>query len=304
MFLPLGDDVEHRTFPLVGIFLIMVNVLVFAYMLRLFNGDFTERKVIAFVEAYGLKPADLARGELLGVISHMFLHADIWHIAGNMVVLWAFVQTLEGALGYLAFAFFYFLWGTLAALAHSAMSWGDEMPMIGASGAIAGMIGAYCVAFGPTTRIKTLIWFIRPYIINIPAGIFVLIWIGMQLLGVASEEAAKVGAEPQGGVAWYAHLGGFLAGALTMSCIGSYTKGRLVESVHGHLHFEDAEEQDAAAQALEDDQEEEISEAPDECPHCGTPLSEESAWAANLLRCPNPECQRMIYLEATEAGTQ
>ena len=304
MFLPLGDDVEHRTFPLVGILLIMVNVLVFAYMLRLFNDDFSERHVIAFVEDYGLKPADLGRGEFVGVISHMFLHADIWHIAGNMMVLWAFVQTLESALGYWALTFFYFLWGTLAALIHSAMHWGDEMPLIGASGAIAGMIGAYCVAFGPMTRIKTLVWIVRPYIINIPAGVFVLIWVAMQLLGVASEEASNMAGESQGGVAWYAHLGGFFVGAVTMTVIGGYTKGRLVESAYGHLHFEDAAEQEAAAAAPVADHEEEFCEAPDECPHCGTLLSDESAWAANLLRCPNPECQRLIYLEAAEAGAE
>lgn len=322
MFLPLGDDVEHRTFPLIGIFLIVANVLVFTYMLRLFNDDFSEKhfsewRVNAFVEEYGLVPADLAEGKIAGLVTHMFLHADIWHILGNMLVLWAFVQTLESALGYFYLLFFYFFWGILGGLVHAAMYWDSDMPLIGASGAIAGMIGAYCVAFGPMTKIKTLVWFFRPFVFHIPASAFVALWLGIQLLGVAGDEAATAMGEEGGGIAFYAHLGGFLAGALTMTCVRNYTKGQLVRSVHGHLHFEDVDEQAAqaaradaadqpdaadAADAATDSEPEEYVAAPDKCPHCGTPLSDENAWAPNLLRCPNPECQRMIYLNTSETG--
>ena len=116
---------------------------------------------------YGLASKDLQNNRYLGVVTHMFVHGGLMHLLGNMIVLWAFVSTLEHTLGAWIFLIFYLLWGTVAGLAQAAMHWGSDVPLVGASGAIAGVIGAYWVAFGARTRIRTLVWIIRPRVVLI-----------------------------------------------------------------------------------------------------------------------------------------
>jgi membrane associated rhomboid family serine protease len=290
--LPLGDDVDHREFPLVAVLLTVANVSVFVYMLRLAFGSTDFEALDEFCLSWGLVPSDLARGSVLGLVTHMFLHGGILHIVGNMLCLWAFSQTLEMSLGTVRLMVLYLVWGIAGGLMHAAVAWGSDVPMIGASGAIAGVMGAYWVAFGPLTKIRTLIFVIwRPFRADIPAGAFMAIWLLTQLFGAAESADDTVG------VAWFAHLGGFLAGALSMVCLKKYAK-TLVETRHGDLEFADSETPCETAHAVDAP---EPQPAPSICPYCGTGLGEQHQLAANLLRCPNPDCERCIYLEETAA---
>jgi len=289
LIIPLGDDVDHRDFPFGGVLLTVANVLVFAYMLRLALASPHGRELEQFVWAWALVPRELARGEYLGLVTHMFLHGGFIHIIGNMVCLWAFVHTLESSLGTVTLLVLYLLWGVAGGLAHAAFDWGSQIPMVGASGAIAGMMGAYWVAFGPMTKIRTLIYILVSTIrVDIPAGVFTGVWILMQLCGAIGAE------EGQGGVAWFAHLGGFAAGAATMLVIGRRATARLVVNRSGELEFEPEPKQQAPAPR---DGYPRFDETPAECPYCHTPLAEENRLAENLMRCPNPTCARCIYLE-------
>ena len=289
--LPLGDDVDHRDFPLTGVLLILMNVMVFLYMHRLAFASAEAEAIQQFVLTWGLVPAELGRGYIVGAVTHMFLHGDFFHILGNMLCLWAFIQTLEGSLGTARLIAFYLLWGVAGGLMHAAANWGSDVPMIGASGAVAGMMGAYWVAFGPLTKIRTMVFVLwRGFRVDIPAGAFMAIWILMQLFGAAAESG-----EGNVGVAWFAHFGGFLAGALTMVFLKNRTKARLVVTEQGDLEFEPSADERAVATPQGYAAEPEA--VPTACPYCDTPLDDENRLAPNLLRCPNPDCARCVYLE-------
>ncbi|MBN2577559.1 MAG: rhomboid family intramembrane serine protease [Pirellulales bacterium] len=288
MFLPLGDDVDHREFSVLGVILVALNVGVFLYMLRICFGQEDLTAAHEFILTWGLIPADLAKGEYHGLATYMFLHADFMHLLGNMFCFWAFVHTLEGSFGILRFGIYYLLWGVLAGLAHAAMHWGSEVPMIGASGAIAGMMGAYFVAFGPFTTIRTLIFLLHVWVVNVPAYVFMAIWVGMQLISIASDDGCA------GGVAWYAHLGGFLAGAVTASLFGKNVKAQLVLNKSGTYELQAAPPR---RETQPEDLPKQIEAPPHACPYCRTVLNEENRIAANLMRCPNPTCSRCIYLD-------
>ena len=147
------------------------------------------------------------------------------HILGNMLMLYAFVHTLESTLGLLPFIACYLLWGLVGGLCQAAMDWGQDIPLVGASGAIAGMIGAYTVLYGYDAKIRCLLWLpiptliFRPIKIDVPAIVFGLVWIGLQLWDASSDPEGMMG------VAWFAHIGGFIAGLLLMKYIFQ-VKGR------------------------------------------------------------------------------
>jgi hypothetical protein len=168
------------------------------------------------------------------------------------------------------------------------MHWGEMVPLVGASGAIAGMIGAYWVAFGPFTKIRTVtLLFTRVIKIDVPTGVYAGIWIMLQLYGAsqASESAT--------GVAWYAHFGGFAAGCLTMVLLKNHTRAQLVVTRHGDMYFESR----ASAELPDDGTTDLIEDSPANCPYCGAELGQADRLASNLMRCPDPDCQRCIYLE-------
>jgi membrane associated rhomboid family serine protease len=197
--IPLRDIVPSRTTPIVTISLIVANVLVFLYELTL------GRAVNDFTLYFGLVPAAFS---WVAVLTSMFLHGGLFHVAGNMLYLWIFGDNVEDRMGHGRFLVFYLLCGTAAALAQTITAPDSVVPMIGASGAIAGVMGAYFVLY-PKSRIVTLIplfFFFR--IIEVPAIFFLGIWFVMQFLsGVGS-----IGNAATGGVAFWAHIGGFLAG--------------------------------------------------------------------------------------------
>ncbi|MCA9218620.1 MAG: rhomboid family intramembrane serine protease, partial [Planctomycetales bacterium] len=195
MFLPLGDNIHKRHFPYITVSIIVINVLVFALEANVLyqpideaNPEAYEQAVVTMFQTWGLVPArDLAPNitnplSHVGVFTHMFVHGDFLHLLGNMVVLWAFGYSLEGAYGSKVLATLYLAWGACAAFGHVAANIHDPMPMVGASGAIAGLIGAYTLTFGYNTSINTMIMFgFRPVFVANPARIFGAIWILMQI---------------------------------------------------------------------------------------------------------------------------
>jgi membrane associated rhomboid family serine protease len=198
--IPLRDIIPSRTTPVVTISLIVVNILVFLYELSLGPA------VDAFTMRWGLVPAAFS---WVTVFTSMFLHGGFLHVAGNMLYLWIFGDNVEDRMGHARFLVFYLLCGVAAALAQTIMAPDSTVPMVGASGAIAGVMGAYFVLY-PRSRIVTLIplfFFFR--VIEVPAILFLGIWFVMQFLsGVGSIGSAS----GTGGIAFWAHVAGFVAG--------------------------------------------------------------------------------------------
>jgi membrane associated rhomboid family serine protease len=197
---PLRDVIPSRTTPSVTFSLIALNALAFFYQLSL--GE----RVNEFVFTWGLVPAYFS---WITLVSSMFLHGGFLHFAGNMLYLWIFGDNVEDRMGHGRFLTFYLLCGAAAALAQTYTNPGSLVPMVGASGAIAGVMGAYFVLY-PHSRIVTLVpifFFIQ--ILEIPAIFFLGIWFLMQFVnGLGSIAVTADG----GGVAFWAHVGGFVAG--------------------------------------------------------------------------------------------
>ena len=199
--IPLRDVIPSRTTPFITVTLIALNALVFAYELSL--GD----TVDAFIHVFALVPAEFS---WLTALTSMFLHGGLLHFGGNMLYLWIFGDNVEDRMGHGRFLLFYLLCGTAAAIAQSISSPDSLLPMLGASGAVAGVMGAYFVLF-PHARIVALFpFFIFFKIIEVPAILFLGFWFLMQLLSGAGSIAAA--GEPAGGIAIWAHVAGFVAG--------------------------------------------------------------------------------------------
>jgi len=200
--IPLRDIIPSRTTPVVTIALITINVLVFLYELSL------GRAVDAFTLYWGLVPAAFS---WVTVFTSMFLHGGFLHVAGNMLYLWIFGDNVEDRMGHGRFLVFYLLCGVAAALAQTITAPDSVIPMVGASGAIAGVMGAYFVLY-PKSRIVTLIpIFFFFQVIEVPAILFLGIWFLMQFLsGLGS--IVSVASGSTGGVAFWAHVAGFVAG--------------------------------------------------------------------------------------------
>jgi len=201
--IPLRDIIPSRTTPIVTISLIVANVLVFLYELTLGSA------VNDFTLYFGLVPAAFS---WVAVLTSMFLHGGLFHVAGNMLYLWIFGDNVEDRMGHGRFLVFYLLCGTAAALAQTITAPDSVVPMVGASGAIAGVMGAYFVLY-PKSRIVTLVPIIFFFqIIEVPAIFFLGIWFVMQFLSGVGSIATATGGQPAGGIAYMAHIGGFVAG--------------------------------------------------------------------------------------------
>lgn len=200
--IPLRDVIPSRTTPVVTVGLIVANAAVFLWQLLL--GD----TVDAFVFTFGLVPAQFSWAT---VFTSMFLHGGFLHFGGNMLYLWIFGDNVEDRMGHRRFLSFYLLCGAAAAVAQTAVHPESTVPMVGASGAIAGVMGAYFVLY-PHSRIVTLIPILFFFhIVEVPAIFFLGIWFLMQLLSGVGSIATATG-EPGGGIAFWAHAAGFLAG--------------------------------------------------------------------------------------------
>ena len=202
--IPLGDVSRRpRRFPIVTAAIIFVNALVF--LLELMGGD-------AFVEQWSVIPANIVAGQhWFTIVTAMFMHGGWVHIVGNMVFLWAFGPEIEEAMGRPRYMVFYLLSGLTASVAQIAAMPGSTVPNLGASGAIAGVMGAFLITY-PRDQIRTLIlfgWFTR--ITLIPAAVLIGLWFLVQLV---SQVGAMADVQ-MGGVAYMAHVGGFIFGAVT-----------------------------------------------------------------------------------------
>lgn len=207
--IPLRDTAQSINYPIVNTAIIGLNVLV--YLVQLSQGSGLDR----FIFTYGLVPARYTIPEvssyftigqqLLAPVSFMFLHGGFFHLLGNMWSLYIFGDNVEDRLGPLRYLIFYLLSGIASGLFHMLSDTHSMVPTIGASGAVAGVMGAYFITH-PNSKILTLIPIVFiPWFVEIPAFIFIGIWFAMQLLNAAGGG---------GGIAWWAHIGGFIFGIL------------------------------------------------------------------------------------------
>ncbi|MBI4052277.1 MAG: rhomboid family intramembrane serine protease [Elusimicrobia bacterium] len=210
--IPLYDNIPSRTFPFINLGLIAANFLAFFYELSL--GPYLE----PFIRYYGLVPAHFSFSQ---IFSSMFLHGGWMHLISNMWTLYIFGDNVEDRLGHFRYLFFYLLSGLAAAFTQLWFSWGSSVPTIGASGAVAGVMGAYFILF-PLARVVTLVpIFIFLQKVQIPAFLFLGIWAWVQFYSGTVAVASGVG--HFGGIAWWAHLGGFMGGILLL---GGFIKRR------------------------------------------------------------------------------
>ena len=212
---PIYDDVPTKRIPIITIAIIIINTVVYIYQISLIDG------YSAFVYYMGLIPYEIshnmeimANGPSLiysAIFTSMFIHGSFIHLAGNMLFLWIFGNNVEDYVGRVNFIIFYFICGITSALTQVLTDINSTIPVIGASGAIAGILGAYLVLY-PKAKVNTLIifgFFIR--IIKIPAVVVLSFWILYQFLYGISSLAERSG---EGGTAWFAHIGGFIIGFL------------------------------------------------------------------------------------------
>jgi membrane associated rhomboid family serine protease len=206
--IPVRDDNPTRSVPFMTISLVAVNVLVFFYELSLRS----EHHVNAFFANFALIPAEIAQelssAALRSVFTSMFLHGGWLHLIFNMWFLWIFGDNVEDSVGHFKFVVFYLLCGVAAAAVQVASAPRSHVPMVGASGAIAGVLGAYLLLF-PGARVLVLfpLWIFIKFI-YLPAWLLLIFWFGLQLLSGWT----TVGGPESGGVAFWAHVGGFVAG--------------------------------------------------------------------------------------------
>jgi len=222
--LPIRDHLPGRATPVIVILIILVNVLVFLY-----ENSLPEPRLEAFVEGFGMVPYEITRGQDIPppgpepiyttLLTSMFMHGGWLHLIGNMLYLWIFGNNVEDVFGRIGFLVFYLVVGLAGHLGQIIVGPASRIPAIGASGAIAGVLGAYLVFF-PRAKVDTLVY---NRIVPLPAIVVLGFWFLLQFLqGAAalSPEAAQAG-----GVAWWAHIGGFAAGFV----IGVLFRGRAAE---------------------------------------------------------------------------
>lgn len=209
VFLPLKDDNPLRIiqFQYATLLIFAINVFVFIW-----QDSLPEVELVSVAMSGGLVPSVFLNGAKLPpefanlptevtLITYMFLHGDWWHLAGNMLFLWVFADNVEDAMGFFRFILFYLLCGIIAGLAHAFANPGSDGPLIGASGAIGGVVGAYMMLY---PRVKMWVLAFGRIPLKIPAYLMVGAWIAFQLFSVWMQD--------QSDTAWWAHIGGFLAG--------------------------------------------------------------------------------------------
>ena len=239
--IPFADsDVHHNTFPIVNLVLIILNVLVFLYEIgigglgTLFGGN--SRDLQIFFLTWGFIPAELSQGQAFTQLSSgfgelgpsietpvptwatigssMFMHGGLMHLVGNMAFLWVFGDNIEDGMGHLKYLFFYLGVGVAATLTHFAFDPGSQVPLVGASGAIFGVLGAYFLTY-PHNRVKAVIIFYIITVVNVSA----MILLGVFFLWNVLQSVLSIGVSDSVSVAFGAHVGGFVAGLVV---IGAY----------------------------------------------------------------------------------
>ncbi|MCX7661189.1 MAG: rhomboid family intramembrane serine protease [Candidatus Omnitrophica bacterium] len=209
--IPLRDENPTERFAFVVLIIIILNVLVFIYELSL--GE----ELIKKIYTLGVVPYRFFRefnlGNFLTLFTSLFLHGGLGHLVGNMLYLWIFGNNIEDRIGHFRFIVFYLLCGITASLIQSLFSFNSKLPMIGASGAISGVLGAYLILY-PRARVLVLVpLFYMWRTIKVEAVWFLVFWIILRIL-YGGGTFFLAGVEAQGGVAWFAHIGGFFSGIL------------------------------------------------------------------------------------------
>lgn len=222
--IPLRDDNPTVLRPVVTVSLIAANIGFFFYELSLLSQG--GQALDTFIYQMGMVPASILQAHIPGtggystLVSSMFLHGGWLHLIGNMLYLWIFGNNIEDSMGHLRFILFYLVTGLIAAVTHLALNPVSTVPTIGASGAVSGVLGAYLILF-PHARVQTLVtlgWFIR--IVYLPAWLLLIFWIGLQVLNQALAPM-----DPRaGGVAYAAHIGGFIAGLALIPLFRKYRR--------------------------------------------------------------------------------
>ena len=223
--IPFRDNISSRHYPIVTLLIIFVNITVFLYQFSL-----TSETLQHFLFKYGVVPAKLQligqdpvlviTGFSISILTSMFLHGGLLHLSGNILYLWIFGDNIEDRMGSIRFLFFYLLCGILGSGTHALFNLDNQIPAIGASGAISGVLGAYLLSY-PFAKIRTIIpLFLFWPIVELPAILVLGSWFFIQLFnGTTSlNETSQV----MGGVAWWAHIGGFIAGTVLIGLFSRY----------------------------------------------------------------------------------
>lgn len=213
--IPLKDGIRPRTFPIVNLLLILANIAVFG--MQWLAGPYEEE----FVTTFALVPAWLIEGTAplgwMNIFTSMFMHANLMHIGGNMLYLWIFGDNVEDSMGHLKYLLFYLIGGVGAALAHVLVAPNSVVPTVGASGAIAAVLGSYLVLY-PRSKVLTLIPLgIYFRFTTVPAVVVLGLWFVLQLFNGVID----LGGSDTGGVAFWAHIGGFVVGVVLAKAFAS-----------------------------------------------------------------------------------
>lgn len=226
--IPIRDTIPSARVPIVNYSLIAVNLLLFLYEISL--GE----DLLPFLDRYAVVPARLlgggpgAAGSLFTPVTAMFLHAGWFHVLGNMLYLYIFGDNVEDAFGHARYLFFFLACGVASFAVQIAFQSASAVPNLGASGAIAGVLGAYFLLY-PRARVVTLLpLFVFFTFVEIPAVVFLGLWFLMQFASGAASLGRPAGT---GGVAWWAHIGGFLAGIVFLKLLGGRGGGRRTVSI-------------------------------------------------------------------------
>src|SRR6266567_6010522 len=233
--IPIRDDQPCATTPWVNYFIIAANVTVFGYQLSL---GLHSRELYEFYARFGAVPHNFELafagsgqvtliGAFLTILTSMFVHGSVLHLLGNVWVLWIFGDNIEDHLGHVIYPIFYLVCGVLASMTHIYANPSSQVPSIGASGAIAGVMGAFLLRY-PQARVQLLIMF--SWLANfvwVPAWAVLAFWIGLQLLSqILTDALHKQTQLRTGGVAYWAHLGGFLSGMILIKLVPGRTQYR------------------------------------------------------------------------------
>jgi membrane associated rhomboid family serine protease len=216
--IPLRDDQPIFSTPFVNYFLIILNVLVFVSEVSV--GD---RALNLFMHEFGIVPHytlavlsgrshDPAAAAILPLFTSMFLHVNFWHVAGNMLFLWIFGDNIEDYLGHFTYLVFYLLCGVAAGVTHILINQASRVPSVGASGAIAGVMGAYFILY---PRARVLVWFPPIFLFHVPAWLMLGYWFLTNFLSGTATAIAET--SQAGGIAFWAHIGGFAAGVIMIN---------------------------------------------------------------------------------------
>ncbi len=214
--IPLRDDQPCFSTPFVNYFLIAVNLVAFLWelsighrALSLFMVEFgvVPHHAVAVMTGHSHEPAATA---ILPFFTSLFLHVNLWHVAGNMLFLWIFGDNVEDYLGHFRYLLFYLLSGLAASATHILLNLNSRVPTVGASGAIAGVMGAYFVLY---PRARVLIWFPPIFLFYVPAWLMLGYWFVANFLSGAATSITET-SQTSGGIAFWAHVGGFVAGIL------------------------------------------------------------------------------------------